>query len=76
MDVGLILPSYRIGATTESIDAGAETAGPSRLAFRVHYRPPARRAVRALGGLLQRLRRGDLRPARCEAEAVSEGWGE
>ena len=26
MDFGLILPSYRIGATTESIDAGAETA--------------------------------------------------
>jgi probable F420-dependent oxidoreductase len=27
MDFGLILPSYRVGATTESIDAGAETAG-------------------------------------------------
>ncbi len=26
MDFGLILPSYRAGATTESIDAGAETA--------------------------------------------------
>jgi probable F420-dependent oxidoreductase len=26
MDIGLILPSYRVGATTESIDAGAETA--------------------------------------------------
>lgn len=26
MDFGLILPSYRIGASTESIDAGAETA--------------------------------------------------
>jgi probable F420-dependent oxidoreductase len=26
MEFGLILPSYRVGATTESIDAGAETA--------------------------------------------------
>ena len=26
MDFGLILPSYRVGASTESIDAGAETA--------------------------------------------------
>jgi probable F420-dependent oxidoreductase len=26
MDFGIVLPSYRVGATTESIDAGAETA--------------------------------------------------
>ena len=46
MDFGLILPSYRAGATTESIDAAAETAARPRLALGVHHRSHARRARR------------------------------
>ena len=46
VDFGLILPSYRAGATTESIDAVDGHGGASWLAFGLHDRPPAGRALR------------------------------
>ena len=61
---GLILPSYREGASTESIDAIVGDGGAPRLGLGLHDRPRPRRAVRALRGLLQHLRRARHRRPR------------